>query len=460
MSFAFGSVPSQKGAKTAKPGTWDKPLPTDPIRERIDNGSWEEYKAFPCHPDYRSFSLEEHRLEDYEHDKGRNAAHNANPNAQSIFATGSKPLIKETLVDKGKIQLLQGSGVEIQVGTTTPFSNCDETKSFKTWCLPINLVSHYSPYLKETYSLSLQQSDKRIRLHGYPPEVFGLFVEWMYYGSYESPSVVSIYNADAKCWVLGDKLRSIEFQNCAMRRLHEHHTRPTFGRPMTSDDVRYVFSNTSPGSQLRSFYMHFVVEHFGSPDKLLGTSSDWDTLLQSQPEIRILLLKKFRESIFLKSHVESIDKYLKPNKRSILALRQKKGTVELATGAESAKAAIFNFDEKSDGKSNSPQQREAFQLVSTTKNYEGAALKFGWKLGESAENPSKPIFKTIQPNQDPISELDAEPALGRASKCSTSVGKSDDVSKAPETEKGKEPRTGECLDNKKSEVGEASTLLG
>ncbi|KAF5983231.1 sdr family [Fusarium coicis] len=327
MSFAFGSVPSQKGAKTAKLGTWDKPLPTDPIRERMDNGYWEEYKAFPCHPDYRSFSLEEHRLEDYEHDKGRNAAHNANPNAQSLFATGLKPLIKETLVDKGKIQLLQGSGVEIQVGTTTPVSNCDETKSFKTWCLPINLVSHYSPYLKEIFS-SFKQSDKQIRLCGFPPEVFGLFVEWMYYGSYESPSVISISNADAKCWVLGDKLRSIEFKNCAMRRLHEQHTRPTFGRPMTCDDVH---------------------------------------------------------------HVESIDKYLGPNNRPILALRQKKEAVESATGPESAEGPIFNFDEKSNGKKNSPQQREASQLVSTTKNYEGAALKFGWKLGESAKRCSRAV---------------------------------------------------------------------
>jgi hypothetical protein len=94
-----------KGAKPAKLGTWDKPLPTDPIRERMDNGSWEEYKAFPCHPDYRSFSLEEHRLEDYKHDKGRNAAHTANPNAQSLFATDSILSIKKTLVDKGKMQL-------------------------------------------------------------------------------------------------------------------------------------------------------------------------------------------------------------------------------------------------------------------------------------------------------------------------------------------------------------------
>ncbi|TVY63244.1 hypothetical protein Focb16_v014312 [Fusarium oxysporum f. sp. cubense] len=457
MSFSFGSVPSQKSADTAKLGTWDKPVPTDPLQERINNELW-EFKTFNVHPDYQSFSLEEHRLEDYQYGKGRNTAHIADPNAQSFFAPDSELLIKKTLGGRSKMQLLQGSGVEIQVGTQTPSPSWDETKSFKTWCLPINLVSHYSPYLREICSSNLQESDKRIRLQYHQPDVFGLFVEWMYYGSYESSSSVSIYNADAKCWVLGDKLRSIEFQNYSMRHLHEQHTRPIFGRPMTCDDVQYVCSNTSPGSKLRNFYMNFVVEHFGSPAKLLGSSTDWDTLLQNQSEIRILLLDKFRKSTFSPSRVEGIDEYLEPNNfPSILPSQQKSEPIQLATGAKMAKAPIFNFDEKPGGKKNSPQQREPFQLASRTKNYEGAALKFGWKIGESTDNPPTPSIKTFQPKPDSPSELDAEPALGHANQCITSVGKSDDVNKSPEARKGKEPAKGEIHDNKESGLGEAST---
>ncbi|KAF5688575.1 sdr family [Fusarium denticulatum] len=446
-----------KGANTAKPGTWDKPVPIDPIKERINNGSWEEYKAFCVHPDYISFSLEEHRLEDYKHGKGRNTAHTADPNAQSLFALDSKLLIKKTLVDKGKMQLLQGSAVEIQVGTKTPSSNCDETKSFKTWCLPINLVSHYSPYLKETCSSNLQESNMRIGLPNYPPDVFGLFVEWMYYGSYESSSSVSIENADAKCWVLGDKLRSVVFQNYAMRRLHERHTRPIFGRPMTCDDVQYVWTNTSPGSKLRNFYMHFIVEHFGSPAKLLGSSTDWDKLLQTQSEIRILLLDKFRKSVFTTTRVENIDEYLEPNNLpSIFPTQEKSESIQLATGAKTAKAPIFNFGGKPSEKKNSPQQREPFQLASRTKNYEGAALKFGWKLGEITDNPPTPSIKDLQPKQESPSKLNADAVLGHANQCITSVGKSDNVDKSCEIKKEKEPAKGEVKNEKESGLGEAS----
>ncbi|KAF5589015.1 sdr family [Fusarium subglutinans] len=425
MSFSFGSIPIQKSTNNPKPGTWDKPVPTDPVQDRIHN----EF-------------LEEHRLEDYKHGKGRNASQIVNPNAQSFFAPDSRLLIKKTLVDKGKMQLLQGNGVEIQVGTKPPSSNGDEADSFKTWCLPINLVSHYSPYLKETCSLILQESNKRIRLHNHPPDVFGLFVEWMYYGSYESSSSVSIENADAKGWVLSDKLRSVEFKNYAMRRLYEQHTRPIFGRPMTCDDVQYVWSNTSPGSKLRNFSMHFIVEHFGSPAKLLGSSTDWDTLLQTQAEIRILLLDKFRKSISSPIRVESIDEYLEPNNLALIFPSQEKSKpIQSATGAKTG---------------NSPQQRETFQLTSRAKNYEGAAVKFGWKFGEITDNSPTPSIKAFQPKQDSPSKLNANAVVGHVSPCSMSVGKSDNVSKSPEVRKGKELAKGEVNDKKESGLGEAS----
>ncbi|KAF4436520.1 sdr family [Fusarium acutatum] len=236
-----------------------------------------------------------------------------------------------------------------------------------------------------------------------------------------------------------------------MRRLHEQHTRPIFGRPMTCDDVQYVCKNTSTGSKLRNFYMHFVVEHFGSPAKLLGSSTDWDTLLQNQPEIRILLLDKFRKSIFLPTHVESIDEYLEPsNSPSILPSQQKSELTQLPIGAKTAEAPIFNFGEKPAGK-----PREPFQLASRTKNYEGAAVKFGWEIGEITDKSTTPSIKGFQPKQDSPSELEAEPAQGHGNQCITSVGNSED--KSPETRKGKEPIKEAVHDNKDPGLGEAST---
>src|SRR6478609_9184819 len=73
------------------------------------------------------------------------------------------------------------------------------------------------------------------------------------------------------------------------------------------------------------------------------------------------------------------------------------------------------------------------------------------------DNPPTPSIKTFQPKPDSPSELDAEPALGHANQCITSVGKSDDVNKSPEARKGKEPAKGAIHDNKESGLGEAST---
>ncbi|KAF4961196.1 hypothetical protein FGADI_432 [Fusarium gaditjirri] len=426
-----------KGANTTKLGTWNKTLPID-HQERM-HGELCAYQTFNFHPDYRDFSLEEHRLEDYKHGKGCNTAHITSPNAEHLFAPDSKLLIKKTLADRGKLQLLQGSGVEIQVGAKTPSPSWDETKSFKTWCLPINLVSHYSPFLNEICNSNVQESSKRIRFQYYQPDIFGLFVEWMYYGSYLSSSSLSISNADAKCCILGEKLGSIEFRNFSMRRLYEQHTRPTFGRPVTCEDAQDVWGNTSPGSKLRKFYMNFIVEHFGSPSKLLGSSADWDVLLQSQSEIRIPLLDKFRQSTFSPSRVGSIDEYLEPNDVPFnLPSQDKSEPISLANVAKTEKAPLFNFDAKLAGKKSSPQQREPFQLSLRSKNYEGAALKFG----ESTGNTSSPSNKPFQSKEDSASEVDAEPVLGYANQCNSIIDKSDDADKSSETGDGKESTKG------------------
>ncbi|EWY79531.1 hypothetical protein FOYG_17332 [Fusarium oxysporum NRRL 32931] len=377
MSFSFGSVSGQTGTNAAKLGTWDKSVPTVPFRDHINNELC-DFQTFTSHPDYRDSSLEEHRLEDYKNSKGRNAVQIANPNDESSYAPNSELLAKKTLADRNKMELLQGSGVEIQVGTKTTPPSRNGTKSFETWFLPMNLVSHYSPYAKESCSSSSERSCKQLMLQDHQPGIFGLFVEWLYYGCYQGFSAVSGPNIDAQCWVLGNKLLCVEFQNYAMRRLYDLYTRPMFGRPMTCDDVRYVWGNTSPDSKLRKFHMNFVVDHFGSSVKLFGSSTDWDAILQNQSEIRISLLDKFRQCTFSPSYVESIDKYLESNNISSGLSPQRKGQpIPLVGGANTEKAPIFSFDEKQNEKKDIPQKGEPFQLANRTKNYETVVPNFG-----------------------------------------------------------------------------------
>ncbi|KAH6952179.1 hypothetical protein DER45DRAFT_577667 [Fusarium avenaceum] len=437
-----------KGTNAAKLGTWDKPAPKVPFSD-LAHGEHCHYKTFTTHPEYRDSSLEEHRLEDYKNGKPRNAVQIVNFNKESSFAPDSELLTKRTLVDRNKMELLQGSGVEIQVGTkTTPLSG-NGTKSFETWCLPMNLVSHYSPYAKEICSSSSQGSCKQLTLRDHQPVTFGLFVEWLYYGSYQGPSAVSNPNIDAQCWVLGNKLRCIEFQNYGMRRLYDQHTRLMFGRSMTCDDVRYVWGNTSPGSKLRKFYMNFVVEHFGSPFKLLGSSTDWDTILQNHSEIRISLLERFRHSTSSQSRVENIDKYLESNSISWSLPPQWGQPTPVVGGANTERAPVFQLSEKPGEKKDSPQKRESFQLATRTKNYEGAAFRFGWKLGDNTDTSPSSSTKISYSKQDSSPEVDDESAIGHADQCITSVSQSDVVKKSPENREGKEPR-------KESGLGEAS----
>ncbi|EMT67255.1 hypothetical protein FOC4_g10005329, partial [Fusarium odoratissimum] len=83
------------------------------------------------------------------------------------------------------------------------------------------------------------------------PAVFGLFVEWLYYGTYNDFTSPSSSNIHARCWGLGHKLLCNEFKNYAMGRLYKQHMEFS----MACEDVEYAYANTSLTSKLRQFYM-------------------------------------------------------------------------------------------------------------------------------------------------------------------------------------------------------------
>jgi hypothetical protein len=184
--------------------------------------------------------------------------------------------------------------------------------------------------LKTACSWNIQEChEERINLPEDDPTVFGLFVEWMYYGSYDTPSPTAGSNIDARCCVLGDKLLCNEFTNYAMRRLYEQHAATAFGRSVTCDDVQYACDNAPLGSRLRQFYVDFVIEHFANPGRLHGTIGDWDAFLQRHSDIRVLLLEKFRQNFPRRTYIRDVDDYLQliqPDSKQ--ALRLGKGKLE------------------------------------------------------------------------------------------------------------------------------------
>ncbi|KAH7259374.1 uncharacterized protein BKA55DRAFT_639345 [Fusarium redolens] len=110
---------------------------------------------------------------------------------------------------------LRGISISIRVSSTI------EAMAANRWSLPIALISHHSPYLKAMSSGPGIFVKAQIHLPEDDPAVFGLFVEWLYYGTYDDLAAPSSSNIHAQCWVLGDKLLCNEFKNYAMSRLYK-----------------------------------------------------------------------------------------------------------------------------------------------------------------------------------------------------------------------------------------------
>jgi hypothetical protein len=203
---------------------------------------------------------------------------------------------------------------------------------------------------------------ERINLPEHNPGVFGLFVEWMYYGSYNSISMAPDPHIHAKCWILGDKLECPEFKNYVMGLLYTQHITSPFAKNVTYEEVQYVCDNTSSSGKLRQFYENYVVRYYATPGRLPGSTKDWDALFQKHSEMRIALLQSMRNNFAGGTLMEEIVEYLestegllksdlKPNEDSTIS-----PTMENTDKAEQpdvdGKAQVglrWNFDSKLNG---------------------------------------------------------------------------------------------------------------
>ncbi|KAH7317008.1 hypothetical protein B0I35DRAFT_266332 [Stachybotrys elegans] len=311
-------------------GTFDKPYIA--FRERWVEGVGRdeyEYVAITCQDAYRNFSIEEHRLADYNQGK---TSPSRDTNARPFTMPNLGLWDRNPSIDKTKLDLLRGSGIEIHVGTSTLSDKHANTDASNTWSLPIKLITHHSPFFKAACSWDFQERrNKRIELPEDDPTVFALFVEWMYYGSYDVRSLTSHSSIDVRCWVLGDKLLCTDFKNYAMSRLYARQVGAFSSSTVACDDVLYACDNTPASSKLRQFYADFVIEHFSNPSKLHGTVADWDTLLQSCSDIRLLLLQNVRQSPPMQTHVRDVKDYFESNESHLnkdlkLQIREKDGS--------------------------------------------------------------------------------------------------------------------------------------
>ncbi|KAM0345713.1 hypothetical protein ACHAPU_006368 [Fusarium lateritium] len=280
-------------ATSVNPGTWARVKPMS--GHRATEGSSEveyRYQNLAALAEYRNFSPEEHRLQDYEK---LEIVSDAGPSSQQFSKMTSSQLLKS-----GRLAFLRGKGIEVHVGRQTP---SDEN----IWNLPVNLISRHSEYFK---AACLWNMTGKISLPEYDPIVFGLFVEWAYYSTYDTFMFESHPSIHTKCWVMADYLLCNDLKNYAMGRLFKQHmdVPASLDSPVRSEDVQYVCSYTSPHSRLRQFYVDFVVDRFGDPNTLRGDTADWDGILQNDPQTRSKVLDKMRNPSNI--HLKGLKEYL------------------------------------------------------------------------------------------------------------------------------------------------------
>ena len=195
--------------------------------------------------------------------------------------------LKRTLITNR----LKGPSIEIVVGT----------KPQETWCLPKNLISEYSPFLKAACSLDFKEKEEnRILLPDEDPLIFSHFVEWMYYDEYTPGTAIdgTPNTVGVRAWVLGDKLMSTAFKNYVTERVYNDYDYKPFGAnsnaKVTTGVVAFVCNNTVLGAKIRQFYIDLVVTNFSSPDRVVGSTEEWDSIMMDFDDVRKVLLTAIR----------------------------------------------------------------------------------------------------------------------------------------------------------------------
>ncbi|KAH7067171.1 hypothetical protein FB567DRAFT_483936 [Paraphoma chrysanthemicola] len=331
-STQFGTPSQLTISQGSNQGTYGGPVAPPYMIDRSELRSTGHFQSIAAFDRYSRFSPEELRLADYKQDrageKGKQAAHNPLYGFPQPATKSTNPtMTNATRTDRSHLLLLRGAAIELRVGTAE--CSCAESAAclcINAWSLPKALISYYSPFLKAACQRDFQEKrENRITLPDDDPTVVGLFVEWMYYGSYTAPRPLLFagdVNMDVKCWILGDKLLSVDFKNHAMKRIfHEYHGFFT-SRTVSTEDMQFILENTGPKSKLRLFYIHYMIANWVSRERLKGTSQEWDELMLDHADARIALFESFRSVSERQSMIRNETYYLETDETVLKAVEK------------------------------------------------------------------------------------------------------------------------------------------
>jgi hypothetical protein len=92
----------------------------------------------------------------------------------------------------------------------------------RTWTIPKSLLAHHAGYFRRTDRFKEGEQNK-VTFESFEPEIFELFVEFMYFGRYsycDDLQDATRIRDSAKAWVMGDYLDAVGFKNFALKNLH------------------------------------------------------------------------------------------------------------------------------------------------------------------------------------------------------------------------------------------------
>ncbi|KAF2500044.1 hypothetical protein BU16DRAFT_522892 [Lophium mytilinum] len=192
---------------------------------------------------------------------------------------GLRKELLDLMTDRNAVQ------IEVVVGTEP---------NTRTWFLYESLLCSYSDFFRAALQGGFKEAkEKRVALPEEDPEVFELFVQWLFTGGYifddeivtrdaiddmirdgEPYAHASVLRKSAQAWVFGEKIRSsVDFKNYAMNYLYQMllPKKVPLIFPIDPAQILLAFQHTADGSCLRRFFMDYLLEYVH-----LGGRFCWD----------------------------------------------------------------------------------------------------------------------------------------------------------------------------------------
>lgn len=157
-----------------------------------------------------------------------------------------------------------------------------------TWGILKALLSHHSEFFRAACNGPFKKGQtNKITLPECEPEVFQIFVHWIYFGVAPASFDVMdrVWNA-FPAWALADRLMSKDFGNAIMKELYLVHSGDTQDHTSFSDaEVAWCAENAAQGSLLRTWFIDTLALHWLCDPYIKRDKGWWFNNISKYPKL-------------------------------------------------------------------------------------------------------------------------------------------------------------------------------